>query len=91
MSRVEDHPGPPVRSKSISSIEIPYPFGNGMHVTGCNNFFDMLEIIKTKIDNHLRCCDFDIALISAGAYTPFIAEHVESRGEGILLHGPPAS
>ena len=72
---------------SISSIEVPFPFGNGMHVTGCDNFFDMLDIMKSKIDDHIRTCDFDIAIISAGAYTPFLAVHVESCGKEFFTMG----
>ena len=72
---------------SISSIEVPFPFGNGMHVTGCDNFFDMLDIMKSKIDDHIRTCGFDIAIISAGAYTPFLAAHVESSGKEFFTMG----
>lgn len=30
-----------VEFSSISSIEVPFPFGNGRYVTGFDNFFDM--------------------------------------------------
>lgn len=71
---------------SISSVEIPYPFGNGMNVAECSNFFEMLDSIKTRLD-HPSTPDFDIAIISAGAYTPFIAEFMESRGKGFFCFG----
>jgi hypothetical protein len=59
---------------SISSLEIPYPFGNGINEKVYNNFFETLDLIKSKIDLYE---DYDIALISAGIYTSFIADYID--------------
>ena len=63
--------------KSISSIETPYPFGNGINEETYNNFFETLEYIKQKIDKHPY--NYDIALISAGIYTSFIADYINKH------------
>ena len=61
--------------KSVSSIELPYTFGNGINEQKYNNFFEMLEYIKTLIDEHKDY--YDIAIISAGVYTSFIADYID--------------
>lgn len=63
--------------KSISSIETPYPIGNGMNESVHNNFYEKLEHIKEMIDNHTE--PYDIAIISAGIYTVFIADYIEKN------------
>ena len=46
-----------------------------MNETDCNDFFEMLDKIKFKIDNHTE--PYDLAIISAGIYTPFIADYID--------------
>jgi hypothetical protein len=41
------------------------------------NFFESLEDIKHKIDNHKE--PYDICIISAGIYTVFIADYIEKK------------
>jgi hypothetical protein len=60
---------------SVSSIEIPYTFGNGLNETKNNNFFETLDDIKHQIDLHDDT--YDVVLISAGMYTPFIADYID--------------
>ena len=71
---------------NVSSIEIPYPFGNGMNETECNDFFEMLDKIKLKIDNHSE--PYDLAIISAGIYTSFIADYIDkTKGKEFTCYG----
>ena len=71
---------------NVSSIEIPYPFGNGMNETECNDFFEMLDKIKLKIDNHSE--PYHLAIISAGIYTPFIADYIDKiKGKEFTCYG----
>jgi hypothetical protein len=71
---------------NISSIEIPYPFGNGMNEPERNNFFETLEYIKQKIDSHKEY--YDIALISAGIYSAFIADYISNtKNKDFIAYG----
>ena len=71
--------------ESISSIEIPYTFGNGINETKFNNFFETLDYIKQKIDNHKE--EYDIALISSGIYTAFIADYIGNKNKSFICFG----
>jgi hypothetical protein len=68
---------------NISAIETPYPFGNGLNETMHNNFFETLDAIKSLIDDHKE--SYDIAIISCGIYTPFIADYIGKRYNKLFI------
>ena len=70
---------------SISSIETPYPFGNGINENRFNNFFQSLDYIKTQINNHKE--EYDIVLISSGIYTSFIADYIGKINKSFICYG----